>query len=90
MTETRDPIERTLELGLIPGELQNSKAVALEINERIKSMLQEHVPAKLIAAIAFAPMKRMFDGAVCETELAIDLGRRQTLGLELLAKHRLK
>src|ERR1700722_2275875 len=66
-------VEGSLEVGLGPGEFDNAISVAFEVGRWIETAVEEHLPASLIAAVALAAVERVFDRAMDESELAVNL-----------------
>jgi hypothetical protein len=66
-------VEGAFEIGLGAGEFENTVGVALEVGGRIETAVEEHPPARLVAAVALAAVERMLDRAVDESELAVEL-----------------
>src|ERR1700722_18186561 len=66
-------VEGSLEVGLGPGEFDNAISVAFEVGRWIETAVEEHLPASLIAAVALAAVERVFDRAVDESDLTVNL-----------------
>ena len=69
-------VERALEVGLGAGEFEHADVLRFRSVVRVEAAVEEHPPARDVAAVAFAAVERVLDRAVDEAELAVDFRDR--------------